>query len=142
MKKFFSCLFAVLMTTAFCVILSSCSKDDDNNNGGGSGSSTTAASIVGAWYKAASGNGYVGCRFDANGNAYFDTWTTAPSWDMEPATWTVSGNTIVVKAPSGIVAFTANFVISSDGKKLTISNPQTPEQWNIFKSLAGELTKM
>lgn len=143
MKKYLLCLFAGLMATAFCVTLSSCSNDDDSNdnNGGGSGAATT--SIVGVWYKAMSEGQYVGCRFDANGDAYFETWQSAPTWSIEPAKWTVSGNTITVKAPSGIVAFTANFVISSDGKKLTFSNPQTPDQWKVFKNLAGsELTKM
>ena len=143
MRKCFFCLFAGLMATAFCVVLSSCNKDDDNSSGGSGDSSATTTSIVGIWYKAMSEGEYVGCRFDANGKAYFETWESAPTWKMEPATWTVSGNTITVKAPSGIVAFTANFVISSDGKKLTFSNPQTPEQWKIFRSLAGsELTKM
>ena len=133
------------MATAFCVCLSSCNKDDDNNSGGSddSGSGATTTSIVGIWYKATSDGQYVGCRFDANSDAYFETWKSAPSWKMVPAKWKVSGNTITVTAPSGIVAFTANFVISSDGKKLTFSNPQTPEQWKVFRNLAGsELTKM
>lgn len=145
MKKYLLCLFAGLMATAFCVCLSSCNKDDDNNSGGSddSGSGATTTSIVGIWYKATSDGQYVGCRFDANSDAYFETWKSAPSWKMVPAKWKVSGNTITVTAPSGIVAFTANFVISSDGKKLTFSNPQTPEQWKVFRNLAGsELTKM
>lgn len=124
-----------MMVTMLSINLTSCSNNDEDDGG------NSADKVVGAWSKKMSDGSYVGCRFDANGAAYFDTWTNSPKW-RDPGTWSVSGNEITGKSPYGVVAITATFSVSSDGKTLTLKNVQTPDEWKIFRNLEGKLTRM
>lgn len=139
MKKILLCLMTAMMVTVSGVSLSSCSHDDGVNYEGSN--RRIIISIVGSWSKVLSGDERVGCRFDSNGNVYFDRWTVNPEW-VDPCKWIVNANKVIVTTPSGIIAFTADFFVSSDGKYIVFSNVNTLNDWTEFRSLTGILNKL
>ena len=137
MKKYLLFLLSAVMAAVSSVSLVSCGKDDVVHTG----KTIVVYSIVGGWSKWLSGSTIIGCRFDANGDAYFDTWSTSPSW-KDPGKWTVSGNTLTVKSQEEKVIFTCNFLVFEEGKSLYITNVQTADQWQFLSNLEGELDRM
>lgn len=140
MRKYLFLLLAVAIVAVSSVSLVSCGKDDVVHIG----NTNIVYSIEGGWSKWLSGSTFIGCRFDSNGDAYFATWTTSPSWE-NPAKWNVSGSVLTVKSQDEEeeVIFTCNFVVYNEGKSLYIFNVQTSEQWQILNNLEeSELTRM
>lgn len=137
MKKYLLFLLSVVMAAVSSVSLVSCGKDDVVHTG----KTIVVYSIVGGWSKWLSGNTIIGCRFDANGDAYFDTWTTSPSW-KDPGKWTVSGNLLTVKSQEEEVIFTCRFLVTEEGKSIIITNVQTVDEWQFLRDLEGELPRM
>ena len=137
MKKYLFFLLTVVTVAVSSVSLVSCGKDDVVHIG----PTNIVYSIVGGWSKWQSGNTIIGCRFDSNGDAYFDTWSTSPSW-KDPGKWTVSGNTLTVKSQEEKVIFTCNFLVTDEGKSIIIANIQTADEWQFLSNLEGELFRM
>ena len=135
MKK--NSFIVIVLAVVLGFVLSACGKDDVVHTG----KTIVVYSIVGGWSKWLSGNTIIGCRFDANGDAYFDTWTTSPSW-KDPGKWTVSGNTLTVKSQEEKVIFTCNFLVTDEGKSIIIANVQTADEWQFLSNLEGELFRM
>ena len=137
MKRYLLFLLSAVMVAVSSVSLVSCGKDDVVHDG----KSNIVYSVVGGWSKLQSNNTYLGCRFDSNGDAYFDAWTVSPSW-KDPGKWTVNGNTLTVKSQEEKVIFTCNFHVDEGGKKVFFTNVQTSEQWQHLSNLEGELSQM
>jgi len=137
MKKYLFILLSAVMLAVSSVSLVSCGKDDVVHGG----KTIIVYSIVGGWSKWLSGNTIIGCRFDANGDAYFDTWTASPNW-ADPGKWTVSGNVLTVKNLEEKVIFTCNFLVSEEGKSVAITNVHTADEWQFLSNLEGELVRM
>ncbi|MCR5535661.1 MAG: hypothetical protein K6F47_10920 [Bacteroidaceae bacterium] len=134
MKK--NSFIAIVLAVVLGFVLSACGKDDVVHDG----KSNIVYSVVGGWSKLQSNNTYLGCRFDSNGDAYFDAWTVSPSW-KDPSKWTVSGNTLTVKSQEEVI-FTCHFHVDEGGKKAFFTNVQTSEQWQHLSNLEGELSQM
>jgi hypothetical protein len=99
-------------------------------------------SLEGAWSKLLPDNTtHFGCRFDANGDAYFTTWTVSPSWE-NPGKWIVSGNELTVKSAEGDVILTCNFLVDVEGKYIRFTNLQIASQWQFLTDLEGVLDRM
>lgn len=137
MRKYLFFLISALIVAVSSVNLVSCGKDDVVHGG----KTIVVYSIVGGWYKWLSGSLYIGCRFDFNGDAYFDTWTTSPSWE-NPGKWAVSGNVLTVKSQEEEIIFTCNFLVAEEGKSVFITNVHTTDEWQFLSNLEGELDRM
>ena len=77
MKKYLFFIQAAVMLAVSSVGLVSCGKDDVVHGG----KTIVVYSVVGGWYKWLTSSTIIGCRFDANGDAYFDSWSNSPSWE-------------------------------------------------------------
>ena len=67
MKKYLFFIQAAVMLAVSSVGLVSCGKDDVVHGG----KTIVVYSVVGGWYKWLTSSTIIGCRFDANGDAYF-----------------------------------------------------------------------
>lgn len=137
MKKYLFFLLTAIMLAVSNVSLVSCGKDDVVHGG----KTIVVYSVVGGWYKWLTSSTIIGCRFDANGDAYFDTWSTSPTW-VNPGKWSVSGNVLTVRSQEEEVFFRCNFFVTEEGKSVIISNVQTTDEWQFLNNLEGELVRM
>ncbi len=137
MKKYLFFIQAAVMLAVSSVGLVSCGKDDVVHGG----KTIVVYSVVGGWYKWLTSSTIIGCRFDANGDAYFDSWSNSPSWE-DPGKWSVSGNVLTVKSQEEEVIFRCNFFVTEEGKSVIISNVQTTDEWQFLNNLEGELVRM
>ena len=136
MRKYLFFLLAAVMLALSSVSLVSCGKDDVTYD------HEIVHSLEGAWSKLLPDNTtHFGCRFDANGDAYFATWTVTPSWE-NPVRWIVSGNELTVKSAEGDVILTCNFLVDVEGKNIRFTNLQIASQWQFLTDLEGVLDRM
>lgn len=111
----------------------SCGDDDDEP---GSGSNNA---LVGTWaqyHKGGATAWYIGLKLEKNGSAYYTEWDTkdSPNWGT-PGKWSAKDNILTICAPNGEVVYTSYYVVSEDGKTLSLNGDTSGGHYRTLEGI-------
>ena len=127
MKKnnYFLHLLAIMMVAVMSLGIASCGSDDDDD-------SSSNAQLVGLWYENDGDYIHAFC-FNADGTGWEGEWRVGSNEKHSARTWKVDGNRLLIyNAKDGDLADDFYYSISSDGKKLTLTDTGKGDVKGVF----------
>lgn len=132
-KNYYWSLMVAVAMAIICLGFVSCGDDDDEP---GSGSNNV---LVGTWtqyHKGGATAWYIGLKLEKDGGAYYTEWDTkgSPNWGT-PGRWSAKDNILTIYAPNGEVVYTSYFVISEDGKTLSLNGDTSGGRYRALEGV-------